>query len=208
LPQRPIVTIDLPGHGESTAPGRCVIEDYTQDVLSFLDANGWSQIDLAGHSMGGAISQCLAATAPATVRRLVLLATGARLKVFPILFDLLPGQPEMAFGAVRQFGFGPDARPEIVEASLQQMLACDPLVARHDFEACRDWNAGERLTRIVAPTLVVAGEVDQLTPARWNENLAAGIAGARYVLMMRTGHMIPLEREHELAALLVDFLGD
>jgi pimeloyl-ACP methyl ester carboxylesterase len=208
LPTRPLVMIDLPGHGESPPPGREIIDDYAQDVLAFLQAEGWSSVDLVGHSMGGVISQCLAINSPTQFRRLALVATGARLKVVPVLFDLLPNQPELAFGAIRQFGFGQDAKPEIVEATIQLMLAGDPVVAYHDFKACACWDGVDRLAHITAPTLVVAGDEDKLTPARWNEALAAGITGAKYVLLPRTGHMIPLEREQELAQLLADHLGD
>ncbi len=207
LPDRPLVMIDLPGHGESTAPGRQVIADFGQDVLAFCRARGWTQIDLLGHSMGGATAQFVAAAAPELIRRLVLVATSARIKVVPVLFDLLPGQPEMAFSAVKQFAFGAAADPALAEASMKQMLACDPLVARHDFEACRDWDAGDRLARITAPTLVVAGDEDNLIPAKFCAKLAEAIPGARYHLFAQTGHMIPLERAAEFAALLAEFLG-
>ncbi|KFN52040.1 MAG: alpha/beta hydrolase [Arenimonas sp.] len=69
------VALDLPGHGASShrAPGYdYAFADWLHDVLDVLDALGWEQADLLGHSMGGAIACALAAAAPERVRRLAL----------------------------------------------------------------------------------------------------------------------------------------
>ncbi|GAB2500330.1 alpha/beta fold hydrolase [Arenimonas alkanexedens] len=71
-----LVALDLPGHGGSAhrAPGHdYAFADWIHDVLDALDALGWKQADLLGHSMGGAIAGTVAAAAPTRVRRLALI---------------------------------------------------------------------------------------------------------------------------------------
>lgn len=59
-----------------------------------------------------------------------------------------------------------------------------------------------------APALVVAGEVDQVTPRAEMESLARGIPGARFEVVAGAGHCAFLERPDEVQALLLrHFLG-
>ena len=71
-----LVALDLPGHGGSAhrLPGYdYVFVDWIHDVLDVLDALGWQQAHLLGHSMGGAIASMVAAAAPDRVLRLALI---------------------------------------------------------------------------------------------------------------------------------------
>jgi pimeloyl-ACP methyl ester carboxylesterase len=68
--------IDWPGHGQSDhRPPNSFSPflDYLGDLLGLLDLQGWSRVDLIGHSMGGAAATLFAATFPERVRRLVLI---------------------------------------------------------------------------------------------------------------------------------------
>jgi len=207
LADRPIVLLDLPGHGDSAGPGRASIADYADAVRSFCEAQSWPQVDLVGHSMGGAIAQVLAAEHPALVRRMVLIGTGPRLGVAPLLLQLLPDQPVEAFGLMRQFAFGAEAPPLIVEAAIEQMLAGDAQVAHDDFVACDNWRGDDGLAKITAPTLIVVGEEDHLATPRLNEKLLA-IKDSRLEQLPRTGHMVPVEQDETLADLLAKHLGE
>lgn len=71
-----LVAIDLPGHGRSAhRPAACRYHfiDYLWDVEATLDALGWTDAHLIGHSMGGGISAVYAAGAPGRCRSLTLL---------------------------------------------------------------------------------------------------------------------------------------
>ena len=71
-----LVALDFPGHGGSAhrLPGYdYVFVDWIHDVLDVLDALGWQQANLLGHSMGGAIASMVAAAAPERVGRLALI---------------------------------------------------------------------------------------------------------------------------------------
>jgi pimeloyl-ACP methyl ester carboxylesterase len=71
-----LVALDLAGHGHSDhRPGgsRYYFMDNLWDIEAALDALGWDQCNLIGHSMGGALACMFAAAAPERVHRLVLL---------------------------------------------------------------------------------------------------------------------------------------
>lgn len=73
-----LLALDLPGHGHSEhrhPSGRYHFMDYLFNVDAVLDALGWSDCHLLGHSLGAAISAAYAAGAPDRVRSVVLLDT-------------------------------------------------------------------------------------------------------------------------------------
>ncbi len=67
-----ILALDLRGHGRSPWAGSYELPDLGLDVVDRLDARGWRQVDLVGHSMGAVVAYLLAQRHPSRVRRLVL----------------------------------------------------------------------------------------------------------------------------------------
>ena len=68
-----IFAIDLPGHGKSEGVGHHTIDDYTLEILEFINALNLNAVVLVGHSMGGAIALRFAAQRPLHFQRLVLI---------------------------------------------------------------------------------------------------------------------------------------
>lgn len=76
LPAVQLVAIDLPGHGRSQhRPAGCAyhLVDYVADVMAAVDALGWEDFALLGHSLGGAVATLVAGTFPDRVRHLALI---------------------------------------------------------------------------------------------------------------------------------------
>jgi len=73
---QPVLALDAAGHGLSGhRPEGAATHyiDHVRDVLAWLDAMGWQQVDLLGHSMGAGVACLFAATFPERVRKLVLI---------------------------------------------------------------------------------------------------------------------------------------
>ena len=83
LPGHTVYALDLPGHGKSGGAGRAEIGAYAEVVRGFAEALGLVPFVLAGHSMGGAIALEFALRYPARLAGLILVGTGARLRVAP-----------------------------------------------------------------------------------------------------------------------------
>lgn len=71
-----LVAIDLPGHGLSqhrSLDAHYHFLDWIYDLATLIKIQGWQQVDIIGHSMGGMIGSVLAAVMPQMVRKLVLI---------------------------------------------------------------------------------------------------------------------------------------
>ena len=72
--------------------------------------------------------------------------------------------------------------------------------------AIRDMDQRDRLARIAAPTLVIAGSEDPATPLEHAELIAGGIRGARLAVVHRARHLANVERAEEVTALMLEHL--
>jgi pimeloyl-ACP methyl ester carboxylesterase len=195
LPETTAYAIDLPGHGKSGGDGCNSIKDYVAWLAQFLDSISAARAILIGHSMGGAIAQLFALTHPARVAGLALIASGAKLRVAPQLLEWslsdLPAAAEMA----SRLQWGPNVAEQIMRLGKQQILANRPEVLHGDYLACDVFDVRDRLRDITAPTLIVAGAVDQLTPIKYATFMAEQIRDARLVSVPDAGHMVMIEAE-------------
>ena len=202
-----VVALDLPGHGASSGEGCDTIADYATLVRQLLAALGRGAVILGGHSMGGAISQALALDAPELLRGLVLVGTGARLKVLPELFEILARDYTEAVAFMTEHAWSPSSSAELKELGRKTVSATRPSVTRGDFTACNRFDVMDRLGEIRLPTLVVVGEEDRLTPPKYAEFLARSIASARLARIAGAGHFVSLEQPDEVNRAVRDFLG-
>jgi L-proline amide hydrolase len=76
----------------------------------------------------------------------------------------------------------------------------------HVVGTLKTWSVIDRLPQITAPTLVVAGEFDEATPATWAP-FAEHIAGARSHVFPDASHCTHLEKPEEFRAVIAEFLG-
>ena len=202
-----VVALDLPGHGASSGDGCRAVADYAAAVRGFLAALGRGAVVLGGHSMGGAIAQTVALTAPELLAGLVLVGTGARLRVFPKLFELM--EKDYAEGVAFVTGYAwSRSSPEALRAGGRRTTsATRPAVTIGDFTACDGFDVMDRrIGQVRLPTLVIVGEDDELTPPKYSEFLAQAIQGARLARVPRAGHYVSLEQPDEVNHAIRSFL--
>lgn len=71
-----VIAIDLPGHGASSHKSKDAhyhFIDWVYDILLLLESNGWENVHIVGHSMGGMIASTLAASFPEKVKSITLI---------------------------------------------------------------------------------------------------------------------------------------
>jgi pimeloyl-ACP methyl ester carboxylesterase len=200
------VALDLPGHGRSDPPGRHSIEAYRDSVLALLDARGFERAVIVGHSMGGAIAQTLALSHPERVAGLGLVGTGARLRVLPAILAGVLNDFDNVAGLVVEYSYAAGLDPEFRARAEEEFRACAPTVTHGDFSACNRFDVMTRLTEIRAPTLVVCGREDRLTPAKYSVYLATNIPHAYLVFIDHAGHSVMIEQPDEMNKTLSDFV--
>jgi (E)-2-((N-methylformamido)methylene)succinate hydrolase len=208
------IRIDLSGHGRSgliTSP--CSVQDLARDVTDVMDALGVHAAAIAGFSLGGLIAQAIALETPARVSKLALIATvagrtpeeqarsAARIEVVR--------EKGLAFIAAgnREFWFSDgflSEHPEVVEARVQQFMACDPVSYLHAFAVFAKGDFVGRLAEIRKPTLVVAGEFDPAATARMARLMHERIAGSRLEILAGMRHALLIECPQRVAALMAE----
>jgi pimeloyl-ACP methyl ester carboxylesterase len=192
-----VVLVDLPGHGKSGGEGLRTVEGYAECVRTVITENGLEGCYVAGHSLGGAIAISLALASPELLAGLVLVGTGARLKVFPQILEGILNDKEETVRAIMGFAFSKKAPPELVERGYAEMMASPKEVIHGDFSACSVIDFMEGVTSIDLPTLVIVGADDALTPLKYAEYLNREIRGSRLAVIRDAGHMVMLEKPEE-----------
>lgn len=202
-----VVALDLPGHGQSAPPGRRSVTHYAEAVEAFIAGLGLATPVLVGHSLGSAIALAVAQRAVAPVRGLVLLGAGARLPVGETLLAGSLASLEAAAAFIADLGFV-DASPELRQAVRDEILATGATTTYGDFLACNRFDFRPQLPAITTPTLVIAGELDRLTPARHARALAADLPHSRLVVLDDAGHFAMLERPEVVAEHIDHFVRE
>jgi 3-oxoadipate enol-lactonase len=216
-----VIAVDNRGAGRSAAPqGPYTTRQLADDAASLLAHLGVDRAHVVGFSFGGLVAQELALAHPARVERLALVATNARAR---------PGVmgPWLTFFAqAQERGLDPAgfalwlmpwllspafmANHELVEAALAG--GADPYPApahgvAGQVAAALAHDARDRLPQIAAPTLVLVGAEDILTPVADAQELAAGIPQARLQVLDRGAHLAFAEHPEAVADALLAFLA-
>jgi 3-oxoadipate enol-lactonase len=211
---RPVVAIDLPGHGESEPTLPMSVEDYSAIVTLFVEALGMQPIIAVGHSLGGAIAITLAASRPDLVRGLVIVSSCATLpwREGPGERSLryLPGPVRtiLFFAMARKILFGPGASGGALRLGMRELRACRPRTIRNDLRAARAMDVSPEAASLEVPALVLCGSRDQVTPPASSQRLAALIRGSRLRILDGSGHMVLLEAPERVTDEIVRFASD
>ncbi len=201
------IAVDLPGHGGSGGEGMSCIEDYTASVEGFVSAVEAPRPIPCGLSLGGAIVLQLLLDAPRRYEAGIVLNSGARLRVMPMIFEALEKDFEGFINASYAFSASEKTDPSRVKPIVDAMAACPPAVTRGDFMACDSFDVMERLSEIAVPVLVLTGSDDKMTPVKYGAFLAESIANATHVDIADAGHLSPMEKPEEVARAIQEFVS-
>jgi len=187
------IVIELPGHGESGGEGEQEVERYAEHVHSFMRTLGLRKSFLIGHSMGGAIVQTLALRHPEVVKGIVLVGTGARLRVLPPILEGIMNNFEETVPTITRAAFSRTVPREFIERGIEQLMRCRPEVLYGDFLACDRFDIMNEAQNIDLPTLILCGSEDELTPVKYSQVLRTRIRGSRLEILPDAGHMVMME---------------
>ena len=201
-----VVLMDLPGHGLSSGSGRTTVLEYADFVDDFVSAMGLSRVIVAGHSLGGAIVLELALKQPDWLAGLVLVGTGARLRVHADILNGIGQDYPKTVDLICRWAFGPDASKELIDGSRKALLDTDPGVTRGDFIACNAFDVAPQVGDIPYPTLIVSASDDRLTPSKYGAYLNQHIKNSQFCLIQRAGHMMTIEKPEAFMDSLTVFI--
>jgi 3-oxoadipate enol-lactonase len=213
-----IISFDNRGAGRSDKPTEpFTLEQMADDALAVLDAAGIETAHVVGASMGGVISQIVAVKYPHRVRSLTLVCTACR--NHPWRQELLQtwaktaadkGMIEVGKEAA-QWVMSPRSFRRLVPA-FTWMGPLAALRPRHSFVSQIDAILNTRedlvdqLSTITAPTMVIVGNQDILTPRGDSEEIAERIPNAELVVISGAAHGLMMEHSSTFNRILIEFL--
>jgi pimeloyl-ACP methyl ester carboxylesterase len=219
-----VVLVDNRDAGRSSnANCRYGIADMADDLAGLFDALGIAHSHMLGLSMGGMIAQEFALRHADRLDRLVLAGTGAapaRSTVDPIQIWswVKANDPTGEVFAGQQFVYlfstaflrNHQAVRDTAELLASNPYPMSPEAYGRQADAYRQFDSLDRLGAITAPTLVVVGEQDLLTPPWIAREVAEAIPGARFEIIQGDGssHVMPIERPDDFNQLVVGFLNE
>jgi len=212
-----VMTVDLPGFGETPLPETpWTIASVADDLRAFLAQRDALPAIVGGLSMGGYIALAFADRHPADLRGLLLVDTKSQSDdaagkvardemitrvrtqgtsaMVDIMFPKLVGSSTITH------------HPEPAEQIRQMMLRVAPESAVAALGAMRDReDYTASLGRISVPTMVIVGSEDAVTPVALAECMSGQISGSDLRVISNAGHVSPMEQPLAVSAAIKEF---
>lgn len=198
--------MDLPGHGKSEGSLLSSIKDMTEFIDDFIGALCLGKFVLVGHSMGGAIAQEYALQHPERLSSLILIGTGARLKVSREILDTLAAG-QMPFKDVNHL-YGSSTPDHKREEAMREMNQLSPAVYWADFAACNKFDRVLSVEKIKVPSLIIVGDEDVMTPVKYSQFLSSNLLNSQLRIIKGAGHMCMLEKPTEVTDKIENFIDE
>jgi pimeloyl-ACP methyl ester carboxylesterase len=212
-----VITPDLRGFGHSHDANPFTIQSLAEDVYILLSNIRALPCVIGGLSMGGYVALAYERHYSSTLRGLMLIDTRASAdnaegragRDAMIELARTSGSSAVAEKMMpRMLSPGTaESRPEVV-AELKAMMENTPATTiAHAQAAMRDRaDFSPTLSRIAAPTLIIVGDSDALTPPVFSQEMHAAIAGSTLATISGAGHMAPMEQPQQVSRAIRQFL--
>lgn len=185
---------DLPGRAQTPGPPLTTIAEMAHYIIAQLHPD----TILVGHSMGGAIALEIAAQYP--LKALILISTGARLRVHPAILamaaEAAQTQEPIALGPLACHPNTPDTVRHFIE-NIENSLP--PQSTDADWQATHAFDRLNSLHNIKIPTHIYVGSDDTLTPPKYAQHLHQHLPNATLTQIENAGHHLPIEQTEFLA---------
>jgi len=204
-----ILSVDLPGHGNSEGPSLKSIEEISDWVKSLMNVLDIKKIIIIGHSQGCLVGIDFASRYPNLINDLVLVAGSYKMPVNQDLIDYAEAGDEKVILLMMKWGYegskafiGGNPVKKIINSSreIREVLAVD-------LNACKNYKSGkESLEKINCPTLCIFGDLDKMVPLEVGNKMSSMIKNSEKKVINNCGHMIIFEKAFEMRKIVKEFL--
>lgn len=207
LPQNRCISFDMPGHAKSGWRDQLDLDGIAEDIAIWMKEYCIEKATLVGHSQGAMIAMRIAAQHSEMVENLVLVNSSARkeyndrISIWVEREKILLSNPSKRleiFKDIQKLKLTPqwlENHSNEATQELTRMMDHDPSnLAKAMKSAVIDRSdITENLSKIMAKTIVLSGELDKATPPELGEEIARLIPNAQHILLADVAHSIPLE---------------
>ena len=216
LGARHVIAWNMPGYAGSAMMPEMDFFSLAGAVTRFMDALQIDRAHIVGQSIGGMIAQEVAIQSPSRVASLGLIATvpafGGRDDNFKTEFlnarlaplDAGHSMVDIATEAMAHV-MGPMASAATRQAAIDAMAAIDPDAYRQVLSCLVTFNRRADQHLLTMPCCLIAGALDDNSPARTMEKMAAKLPDAAFHIIENAGHMVNAEHAMAVNAILTEF---
>ena len=197
--------INLPGHPDGVL---CpTINEYAVWLRNYINKKGYENVILAGHSLGGGIALRYALSFLENPRGIILVGSGARLRVHPDFLRIL----EKAVNDENLLEHFTAPIYSLIEPDLSIILKKRSIENKaiaylNDMKACDKFDVIEELDSINIPLLAICGDQDILTPPAYSNFLAKRMSNAQVVIVSGGTHMVHAEKPVKINQAIKEFI--
>ena len=205
-----VLSIDLPGHGNSDGPCLDSIEkiaDWLERIFSKLDLNN---LILVGHSQGCLEILEYASKYKDRLNKLVFIGGSNKMPVHPDLIELAQNGDSDAVKLMMKWGYEGSKKfigGNPVEKIIQSPRDISEILAV-DLNACNNYsNGAEAAKTINFPSLLIFGELDKMVNLETGKKFGDLIKNSTTHVIKGCGHMIMIEKAFEMREKILEFLN-
>jgi pimeloyl-ACP methyl ester carboxylesterase len=198
---------DLPGHPVGKACAS--VEEYSDWLHGYILENGYTDVVLAGHSLGGGIALMHAFKYPGDLKGIILVGSGGRLRVLPLIIDAISGRLNDPQGWMKEL-----VEPlygTVDAATLREILpglaAVGPAAQLNDFRCCDKFDIMEKVPQIKLPAHCIVGELDNMTPPKYSQYLVKSMPDCGISIIEGGSHLCFLEKPRAVNDAIAAFLN-
>jgi pimeloyl-ACP methyl ester carboxylesterase len=210
-----VITPDFRGFGQSAGSGSFTLQGLAEDLYVLLSQIHALPCVLGGLSMGGYVALTYARQYASTLRALMLIDTRAAADDLDaragrdalIEIARTQGSSAVAKKMMPRMLAPAHSQTEVANELRSIMQSCPAQTIEHALVAMRDRpDLRTALPRIAAPTLIIVGDSDAITPPAISEELHKSIAGSTLSIITGSGHMTPMEQPQLVSRAIKHFL--
>jgi len=162
-----ILSVDLPGHGNSEGPAIKTIEGISEWIKKSMEKLEINEISFIGHSQGCLVGLEFASRFPKLIKSLVLVGGSYELPVNPALIDYADGGDMKSVELMMKWGY--EGVKKFIGGNPVQKIINSPRQVQEglavDLRACNDYKNGlKAAANVKCPTLCILGDKDKMVP--------------------------------------------
>ena len=193
------IALDLPGRpsGEPLASGEPLesATELAQWLIDYITDHALENVVLVGHSLGAAVVMQAALLNDKHLKGMVLIGSGARLKVIPQLITSLSALVDQSASIPDSFLQANQHIPDPFKTNINEAIKKNGArIMLNDFKVCDKFDVMDQLASLHLPVKIIVGEKDSMTPVKYASFLHERIAPSELTVIEGGTHMVFAEQ--------------
>ena len=205
-----VLSIDLPGHGNSDGPCLDSIEKIADWMEKVFDKLKLKNLILVGHSQGCLEILEYSLRYKERLKKLVFVGGSNKMPVHPDLIELAQSGHSDAVKLMMKWGYEGSKKfigGNPVEKIIQSPRDISEILAV-DLNACNNYSNGSEAAKVIdLPSMLIFGELDKMVNLEAGKKFSNLIKNSTTHVIKGCGHMIMIEKAFEMREKILEFLN-